>query len=77
MSKSYDMGKAAHDAGLPREPLKDHTFEAYIQTNHSADHHPKSPAVTMSQTQRDLLQSRILEWKQGWDDAHKTELEKK
>jgi len=67
MKKSYDMGKQAYCKGLPREPMKDHTFASYIQTKYSAEHHPKSPGASMDTRGRRKLEEKITEWKRGWD----------
>jgi len=76
MKESYEMGKAAHQKSLPRKPLNDHVFAAHIQTKSSAKYHPNSPGAELSDSGRRVLEKKITEWKRGWDDAHKEELEK-
>ena len=73
--KSYDIGKAAYNAGKAREPMKDQVFVNSIQTKDSEKHSPKSPAATMTETQRNMMQGKLTSWKQGWDDARKEDSE--
>lgn len=69
--ESYELGKQAYLRGKPRDPLKDHVFEASIQTKGSAEYHPTSPGAEMSSAQRRRLEEQLCCWKDGWDDAHK------
>lgn len=62
------MGKDAKENGLPRQPLKDHTFSSHIQTKYSAEHHPKSPGAELDERGRRIMEAKILEWKRGWDE---------
>ncbi len=71
IEEAYELGKKAYADGKKREPLKDHTFENYIQTEASSAKHPKSPGAEMNSTQRRILEDKINSWKQGWDDARK------
>lgn len=76
MTDAYDLGKKAYTDGIDRDPLDDQDLKAAIQTKNSAEHHPNSPGAEMTDKQRMLMEQKLLDWKRGWDDAHKAELEK-
>ena len=73
--KSYELGKKSYTQGKPRDPMSDHEFVQHIQLKGNEDHAPYSPGAVQNAAQRAMLQEKLKSWKEGWDDAHKEDLE--
>lgn len=75
MNDCYEIGKQAYLDGKKREPLKDQNMLQRVQNDRSARYHPNSPMVDLPTGRRAMVEQMMLDWKEGWDDAHKEDLE--
>ena len=68
MTEGYELGKQAFLDGKDRKPMNDHALKGLLQNKNSAAHHPSSPGAELNESQRRAMETKINDWKRGWDE---------